>query len=78
MVHFLSSNVADSTTGTCAVQLPWQTCLERIYSIRGRIVASIPARHAGDPGSIPGRGACYQEKSVLWKLSRREICGFHT
>ena len=25
-------------------------------SIRGRIVASIPACHAGDPGSIPGRG----------------------
>ena len=25
-------------------------------SIRGSIVASIPACHAGDPGSIPGRG----------------------
>ena len=29
---------------------------EVIPSIRGSIVASIPACHAGDPGSIPGRG----------------------
>ena len=29
---------------------------EVIPSIRGSIVASIPACHAGDLGSIPGRG----------------------
>ena len=33
--------------------------------IRGSIVASIPACHAGDPGSIPGRGAsCVPRKSA--------------
>ena len=26
-------------------------------NVRGSIVVSIPACHAGDPGSIPGRGA---------------------
>ena len=26
------------------------------HQIRGSIVVSIPACHAGDPGSIPGRG----------------------
>ena len=34
------------------------------FSIRGSIVVSIPARHAGDPGSIPGRGA----GSSRWRL----------
>ena len=29
---------------------------EVIPSIRGSVVASIPACHAEDPGSIPGRG----------------------
>ena len=31
--------------------------------IRGSIVASIPACHAGDPGSIPGRGVFMSEES---------------
>jgi hypothetical protein len=31
-----------------------------VYTIvRDSIVASIPACHAGDPGSIPGRGALF-------------------
>ena len=29
------------------------------YKIRGSIVVSIPACHAGDPGSIPGLGAFF-------------------
>ena len=28
-------------------------------ALRGSIVVSIPACHAGDPGSIPGHGAFY-------------------
>ena len=35
-------------------------------SIRGSIVASIPACHAGDPGSIPGRGAGLSH----WRMGR--------
>ena len=29
------------------------------FKSRGSIVVSIPACHAGDPGSIPGRGAVF-------------------
>ena len=29
------------------------------HQIRGSIVVSIPACHAGDPGSIPGRGVLF-------------------
>ena len=32
--------------------MPWQSS----RSVLGSIVVSIPACHAGDPGSIPGRG----------------------
>ncbi len=32
--------------------MPWQAST----SVLGSIVVSIPACHAGDPGSIPGRG----------------------
>ena len=34
--------------------------------VRGSIVVSIPARHAGDPGSIPGRGAGLSH----WRMGR--------
>ncbi|KRZ54635.1 hypothetical protein T02_6019 [Trichinella nativa] len=30
--------------------------IRKSYKILGSIVVSIPACHAGDPGSIPGRG----------------------
>ena len=30
-----------------------------IHQIRGSIVVSIPACHAGDPDSIPGRGVLF-------------------
>ena len=35
----------------------WRALLpKRRYQFRGSIVVSISARHAEDPGSIPGRG----------------------
>ena len=34
--------------------------------VRGSIVVSISARHAEDPGSIPGRGATYTHPSNQW------------
>ena len=37
------------------------------FSIRGSIVASIPACHAGDPVSIPGRG------DSLWSLGLTQL-----
>ncbi|KRX37285.1 hypothetical protein T09_8490 [Trichinella sp. T9] len=35
---------------------------EKSLRLLGSIVVSIPACHAGDPGSIPGRGHCYTIK----------------
>ena len=36
--------------------------------VRGSIVVSIPARHAGDPARIPGRGvACVVERLHVFK-----------
>ena len=35
-------------------------------NVRGSIVVSIPACHAGDPGSIPGRGAGLSH----WRMGR--------
>jgi hypothetical protein len=32
--------------------------------IRDSIVVSIPACHAGDPGSIPGRGAFFLQQEI--------------
>ena len=41
--------------------------------VRDSIVVSIPACHAGDPGSIPGRGAffvfCYSTNFKVRKLN---------
>ena len=45
-----------------------------IYQIRGRIVVSISARHAEDPGSIPGRGV----DSSVWQLARLRACGLQS
>ncbi|KRX43269.1 hypothetical protein T05_887 [Trichinella murrelli] len=36
--------------------LMWKILSTRIF-VLGSIVVSIPACHAGDPGSIPGRGS---------------------
>jgi hypothetical protein len=41
------------------------------HAIRGSIVVSIPACHAGDPGSIPGSGAfCY----LVFGSAMRGVC----
>ena len=40
---------------------------ERMFDqIRDSIVVSIPACHAGDPGSIPGRGAFFAFPNYLF------------
>ena len=44
----------------------------RLNSIRGSIVASIPACHAGDPGSIPGRGVLFTGPAT--EISRSGSC----
>ena len=48
--HFLAGAVPSSTRIRTA-----RRC-KGIYEFRGSIVVSIPACHAGDPGSIPGLG----------------------
>ena len=38
------------------------TIFSKACQIRGSIVASVSARHADDPGSIPGRG---EEQAIV-------------
>ena len=42
-------------------------------SFRGSIVVSIPACHAGDPGSIPGRGGKSFRLDNLLPISRMDL-----
>ena len=48
---------------------------ERVISIQGSIVVSIPACHAGDPGSIPGLGVFIKCHFwiILW-IVKYEVC----
>ena len=39
--------------------------LHAFMKFRGSIVVSIPACHAGDPGSIPGLGVIFLIRSVI-------------
>ena len=56
-----------------------QPCLKSDAHIRGSIVASISARHAEDPGSIPGRGdlalphACPCDRILAPRTCRVEL-----
>ena len=45
--------------------MPWQA----LTSVLGSIVVSIPACHAGDPGSIPGRGV-----NILYSATKYTLC----
>jgi hypothetical protein len=40
---------------------------------RGSIVVSIPACHAGDPGSIPGLGVIFLIRSVLERALTKKV-----
>jgi hypothetical protein len=43
---------------------------------RGSIVVSIPACHAGDPGSIPGLGVIFLIRSVIERVQQKR-CRFY-
>jgi hypothetical protein len=40
---------------------------------RGSIVVSIPACHAGDPGSIPGLGVIFLNGSVIERVRTKKM-----
>jgi hypothetical protein len=40
---------------------------------RGSIVVSIPACHAGDPGSIPGLGVIFLIRSVIERACAKKM-----
>ena len=44
-----------------------------VYTVRGSIVVSIPACHAGDPGSIPGSGVFLFFYVFFWYLPSNKI-----
>ena len=46
--------------------------------IRVSIVVSIPACHAGDPGSIPGRGAFFLFQPTLQATVPPRKCEFNS
>ena len=52
-----------------------RTCdlLMAFMKFRGSIVVSIPACHAGDPGSIPGLGVIFLIRSVIERVRTKKV-----
>ena len=48
-------------------------CCCSISTIRGSIMVSVPARHAEDPGSIPGRGVLCCAVALVFGLRCRGV-----
>jgi hypothetical protein len=47
--------------------------LKAFMKFRGSIVVSIPACHAGDPGSIPGLGVTFLIRSVIERERKKGV-----